>query len=66
MHIVTISQIDDVRRDLLTIMQSHAMGATDDQTQQIVAAQLRILNLIEDLDRKFALLLLATKKSPAG
>ena len=40
------TKIDDVRRDLLTIMQSHAMGATDDQTQQIVAAQLRILNLI--------------------
>jgi hypothetical protein len=29
---------EDLRRDLLTIMQSHAMGATDDQTPQIVAA----------------------------
>jgi hypothetical protein len=59
------TKIDDVRRDLLTIMQSHAMGATDDQTQQMVAAQLRMLNLIEQMDQKIALLA-TPKKSPAG
>ena len=55
---------EDLRRDLLTIMQSHAMGTTDDQIPQIVAAQLRLLNLIEQMDRKVALL--ATSKKSAA
>jgi hypothetical protein len=56
---------DELRRDLLTIMQSSAMSAPDDPTSQIVAAQLRMLNLIEQMDQKIALLA-ACKKSPAG
>jgi hypothetical protein len=56
--------VEDLRRDLLTIMQSHAMGTTDDQTPQIVAAQLRLLNLIEQMDQKIALL--ATSKKSAA
>jgi hypothetical protein len=53
--------IDGVRRDLLTIMQNRAAGALDDPTQQIVAAQLHMLKLIEVLDRRIALLLAAKK-----
>jgi hypothetical protein len=45
-------------------MQSYAMGRTDDQIPQIVAAQLRLLNLIEQMDRKVALL--ATSKKSAA
>jgi hypothetical protein len=52
-----VSTIEGVRRDVLSLLQNYAAsGGKAHLTQQILNSQLHILQLIEDLDRKIAVL----------
>jgi hypothetical protein len=52
------------RRDLLTLLQNHVSIPDQGRPKQLVAAQLIMLPLIEDLDQKVALLGNAKEKAP--
>ena len=57
--------VENVRRDLLTLLQNHVSVPDEGWPKQLIAAQLNMLGLIEDLDRKISMLA-AQQKNPAG